>query len=87
MDAGFSAIVSLLREAGPWAIAIVFMYLWWEERKERRSSQTTCATLHESRFQDATTRGAAVVSVVEKNTQAMTAQSELIRSLLDRGRT
>lgn len=83
MDPAFSALIGLIKEGGPWAISIFLLYLFWEEKKERRAERAATAALQEARLQDAITRGNAAITAIEKNTQAAITQAELIRSILD----
>lgn len=88
MDPAITGLVSIIKEGGPWALSAVFIFLWWEERRERREAQANISTLQDNRLNDAVTRGQAAISTIEKNTTSTEAQSELIKAFLDRvGRT
>ena len=84
MDPAFTALIGLIKEGGPWAISVFLLYLFWEEKKERRAERAHTAALQESRLQDAITRGNAAITAIEKNTQAALAQAETIKMLLER---
>lgn len=84
MDPAFTGLLSLIKEGGPWAISTFLLYLFWEEKRERRSERANTAALQEARLQDAITRGTAAITAIEKNTHAALVQAELIKAILER---
>jgi hypothetical protein len=86
MDVGLTALITMLREAGPWAAASVFIYLWWEERKERRACQSSNVQLQETRVREAQENARLTTVALTENITKLEVLEGLVKTLSTRGR-